>query len=139
MADTSDILLFGSNGYALDADSWGPGTVRGPDKIAQRVIYATLTPQGSVPGRPDDGSPFLALARDFRSEFDVFVAWAASEAAITTSVRAAELTTDPDDAKLGYARLERVTVVADVVTLTLRVVAADESVPSTPVEFDLPI
>ncbi len=135
---TTDILLFGPAGLTLDPDAWAPGGVRGVDKVVQRVLYALFTPQGSVPGRPADGSTFLLLARDFHTELDLYTAWAAAEPAVTTTVRAAELAADADAEKFGAARMTAVSIVADVVTITLAVAALDGSQPTTPVTFELP-
>lgn len=134
---TSDVRLFTADGFALDEAAWEPATVRGADKVAQRALYALLTPAGTVPGRTA-GCPFLVLARDFHSEFDVFVAWAASADAVAADVRAAELADEADSEKLGTVRLLGVTVVADEVTVGLAVTALDGSTPSAPVEFALP-
>lgn len=131
----TDVKLFGPLGPTLDPESWAPAGVRGADKVATRYCYALLTPSGSVPGRPDDGSPFTELARGFRSEFDVFAAFAASEVPAANTVKSAELEDDPDSEKLGTVRLAAVTLSGGVVTLTLSVTAADGSVPSEPVEF----
>ena len=132
----TEIKLFGSAGTgALDPDNWAPGGVRGPDKVAQRCVYAILTPIGSVPGRPDDGCQFTQLVQGFRSEFDVFAAFAASEPAVANTVRAMEGDDEEDSEKLGTVRLSGADLVSDVLYLQLEVVALDGSKPATPIRF----
>lgn len=131
----TELRLWGPNGPALDPATWDPGGIRGADKVAARFAYALLTPQGSVPGRPNDGSPFTELAAGFRSDFDVFAAFAAAESAVTATVRAAEQADEPKSEKLGSAVLTAVTLSGDSVTLTLSVTAADGSTPGEPVDI----
>lgn len=135
----TELNLFGPAAYALDPASWDPTGVRGADKVAQRLIYALFTPLGSVPGLTTSGSTFLDLARGFRSEFDLFAAFAAAYDSAVAAVKAAEYDGEPDSEKFGRARLESAAVDADKVTLTLGVVAADGSTPTGPVKVPLDV
>lgn len=138
MAQT-DLALFGSGGrLTIDPEAWAPAGVRGADKVAQRFVYGLLSPRGSVPGRPADGSDFLGLAAAFRSEFDVFAAFATAYPQAEATARAAEAPDDPAAERFGAARLAAVVVEAGAVTLSLEVAAADGSAPATPVDFTLP-
>lgn len=133
----TDIRLFGPSGYTLDPATWGPSGVRGPDKVAQRFLFFLFTPAGTIPGRPGDGTDFLEAVQTFRSEFDLYAAFSAAEPVAGRNVRSAELTDDPDSEKYGYARLSRMVVSQDALTLTFAVVAADGSRPADPVDFTL--
>lgn len=134
---TTDLRLFGPAGLTLGVDAWAPDGVRGADKVAQRLIYALMTPQGSVPGRPDDGSPFLRAAANFTSEFDLFAAFAAAEPAAARTVRGYELDTDPDSDRYGASRLAKASVSGAGVVLTFEVVAKDRSKPSVAIDVTL--
>lgn len=132
---TTELELFGPAGITLDPDAFAPDGVRGADKAAQRFVYGLLTPAGTVPGRPADGSTFLSLVAGFRSEFDVFAAFAAAEPAAAATARAAELDDDPPGERLGAARLTGFDLAGDTLTLTIAVVAADGTPTTRPVAF----
>lgn len=139
MPELTDLKLFGATDYLLDAASFAPDGVRGADKVAQRFVYALYTPSGSVPGSSQSGSPFPDLARNFRSEFDLFAAFAAAYAAAVASTRAAESAAEPDSEKFGSATLDGIAVAEDAVTLQLTVTALDGSVPAEPVNVTLEV
>jgi len=131
----TELQLFSGSTYTLDLNSWAPDGVRGADKVASRVVYALLTQQGSVPGRPTDGSPFTDLVAQYHSEYEVFTAFAAAEAAVLATVRAAESADEADSEKVGTVRLASVAVSGTGITLTLSVTAKDGSSPSAAVDF----
>lgn len=133
----TELSVFGASGAVLGPDDFAPIGVRGVDKVAQRFVYFLLTPPGSVPGRPSDGSPFLDLARAFRSEFDVYAAWSAAYAPTVASCRAAEQSADPPAERFGAARISGLTVQPGAVIVALELQAADGSLPTAPVEFIL--
>lgn len=133
----ADIKLFADGSYTLDPATWDPDGTTGADKVADRFVYALLTPQGSVPGRPDDGSPFVELITGFNSDFDVHAAFLTSVGFAAATVQAAEEADEPDSEKYGGARLDGMDVAQDRVTLYLSVAAKDGSVPSRPVSFDV--
>lgn len=135
----TDLKLFAAAGLTLDADTFVPDGVRGADKVADRFVYALLTPQGTVPGRPADGSPFLSLVAQFRSEYEVFVAFAGSLDAAAATVRACESAAETSAEKYGAAQLSGVELDGTTVTLILDVRAADGSAPAEPVEFTLDV
>lgn len=132
-----DLKLFGPSGYLLGESAWGPASIAGPDKVAQRFLYALLTPAGSVPGRPRDGTEFFLAVRTFRSDFDLVVAFATAEPIAAQCVRAAETADDADSERYGYAELVRVQIDADELALTFAVGAADGSIPAEPVVVTL--
>lgn len=131
----TELALFGVLGPTLSADSWSPSGIRGADKVASRYVYALMTPVGSVPGSPTFGSPFVDLARGFRSEFDVFSAFAAADPVAAASVRRSEEDDESSSEKLGYASLTGVAIADGVVTLSMSVTAADGSSPDHPIDF----
>jgi len=135
VAVTSELGLFGPNGFRLDPALWAPAGVRGADKVAARYAYFLMTPTGTIPGRANDGSPFVAVVQTFRSEFDVFAAFAAADAAAARSVRAAEAATDPPSERYGSARLTGVTIASGELTMALEITAADGSHPAAPVQL----
>lgn len=137
MAGRTDIRLFDADGLTLDPDNWAPSGVRGVDKVAQRFIYQLVTPSGTVPGRPNDGTDFVASVRTFRSEFDLFAAFAAAEATAGLAVRASEEDDDDRSEKYGWSRLSGVVIDGDEVTFNLSVAAADGSMPTAPVLFTI--
>lgn len=135
----AELVLFRDGADALDPDAFAPGTVLGPDKVAQRVAYALLTPAGSVPGAPELGTDFLGLLNEFASEFDVHAAFAACESQLAASVQAAEDDDDAASEKFGSASLGAVEVSADSVSLRLLVTAADGSSPAGEVIVAVPV
>ena len=137
MPGLTELKLFADDTNTLDPDTWAPDGLSGTSKPATRYIYGLLTPAGSVPGRPNDGTTFIDDIRTFRSEFDIFAAFAANDAAAAATARAAEVDDDPDSEKLGWARLAGVEVNGDSVTITLTVSSADGSRPADPVRFSV--
>lgn len=138
----TDLMLYDDSGPVLDPDdnNWNPTGVRGINKVVQRVIYALLTPKGSVVGRPQDGSPFLQLANNFRSEFDVFAAFSASEPSISSTVEAAEEDTDPDSERYADSNLLGLVFNGNSsITLQLKVLARDGTTTNKPIEFTVNI
>jgi hypothetical protein len=136
---TSDLQLFDSIGFTLVESHFVPRSVIGPDKVAQRLLYYLLMPTGTIPGQPGVGTDFLSAVRTFRSEFDMFVAFAAAEPAAARSVQACELPTDPATERYGYSQLSGVAIIADQVKLTLVVAAANGATPQDPVAFVIDI
>lgn len=137
MATATELRLFGPAGLTLTPETWAPAGVTGADKVAQRAVYALLTPLGSVPGRPADGSPFASLARNWRSEFELFAAFTAAEPAVKATVQAAEADGDPAAERYGTFSLVGVEIDGDRVTLRLAATAADGSRPSTPTDVTM--
>lgn len=136
MPNLTELELFDDSGLsALDPESWDPGGITGADKVAQRLLYALMTPQGSVPGRPDDGSQFAQLLVGFNTDFDIHAAFLTALPAAVSTVRAAEGETEPDSEKYGGCRLDGVDIAFDGVTLYLSVAAKDGSQPTTPVSL----
>jgi hypothetical protein len=125
---TPDLELFNETGFTFDPVNWGPALVTGGPKVAQRLLYELLTPAGTVPGRPTDGSGFMDAVRTFRSEFDLFAAYALAESQAGAAVRAAESTSDPPFERYGWSRLSGAVLDGDTVTLTLTVATADGAV-----------
>jgi hypothetical protein len=135
----TELKLFSADGtLTLDSASWGPGGVTGADKVANRLIYALLTPQGSVPGRPSDGSPFTELLVGFNTDFDVHTAFLTSLPSAVTTVQQAETEDEPDSEKYGGCRLDGMDIAGDGLTLHLSVAAKDGSLPTYPVSFTVP-
>lgn len=132
---TVDLQLFGPNGFLFDEAAWGPALVSGPDAVAQRFLYYLFLPAGTVPGRPDDGTGFTDAVLTFRSEFELFAAFAAAEPAAARGVRSAERDDDPPSDRYGAARLADIRISAEQLTLTFTVRAADGSAPALPVTF----
>lgn len=133
----TELKLYGPNGPTLDPETWAPRGVRGADKVAQRFVYALLTPIGSVPGRPSDGTHFLSLVTNFLSEFDFYAAFAAAYQGAVRTVKEAEADeTDPAE-MFGTARLSNLTFADGLVTVSLSVAAADGSTPQDPFDFTL--
>lgn len=139
MSTQTELRVYGSDGPVLNPDGFAPAGVRGADKVAQRFVYFLLTPGGSVPGRPSDGSPFLELARAFRSEFDVYAAFAAAYAVVVSSCRAAEQPGDPATERFGFARISGLSIQARMVIIALDLRNAAGEIPSAPVEFILEV
>lgn len=136
---TTDLALFAANASTLDPASFAPQGVRGPNKVAQRVLYALLTPSGSVPGRPNDGCGFLSLIGNFSSEFDLFTAFAAAEPGILATVKSAEDSDDLDAERIGAVRLSGIEVAGDGVTFTVSVATADPTQAIQDVDFTLQV
>lgn len=135
----TELKLFSADGtLTLDSASWEPGGVTGADKVANRLIYALLTPQGSVPGRPSDGSPFTELLVGFNTDFDVHTAFLTSLPAAVTTVQQAETEDETDSEKYGGCRLDGMDITGDGLTIHLSVAAKDGSYPSFPVSFTVP-
>lgn len=135
--ELTELKLFGPAGYLLADATYGPAGVRGADKVAQRFVYALMTPEGSVPGLPQAGSPFLNLVRNFRSEFDLYAAYATAYASAVGAVRAAETAGEAASERFRSASLVGVTVTDDGVVLRLTVTAVDGSRPADPVDVTL--
>lgn len=124
-----DIQLYNGAGQTLGVSNFGPASVSGVDKVANRVVYALMTPAGSVPGNAAYGSNFASLVANFHSEHDVHVAFAASKGDVINSVTSSESEAEPDSDKLGDVRISSVSFVSDLVTIYLDVVAVDGSKP----------
>jgi hypothetical protein len=133
----TELQLFGATDYLLDEATFAPTGCRGADKVAQRFVYALMTPIGSVPGLPQSGSSFLFLLRNFRSEFDIFAAFSGAAGPAASSVRASETAAEPTSEKFGSAVLLGVSIQVDTITLHLGVLAADGSKPTVPVNVTL--
>lgn len=135
----TELKLFDDTGLStLDPESWGPGGVTGADKVSTRLLYALMTPLGSVPGRPGDGSPFAQLLVGFSTDFDIHAAFLTSLPSAIATVRAAEEETEPDSEKYGGCRLDGIDVAFDSITLYLSVAALDASRPVSPVSLTVP-
>ena len=134
MNPLTELSLFGPAGFRLGEEDWDPVGARGADKVATRFVYALLTPLGSVPGRPSDGSPFVEMVRNFGSEFDVFAAFQSSLSSAVQTVRSAEVDAEPASEKFGAARLTAVAVADGQLTMTLSVTAADGATPAWPID-----
>lgn len=140
MQPLTELQLFSASGSTFDPTTWAPAGVRGADKVAQRFVYFLMTPQGSVPGRPNDGSSFSMSAQDFTSEFDLFAAFTSALPGVVAALRAAEaLEGGAPSEQYGSASLAGVTITADVVLMSLSVTAADGSTPTGPVNVVFPI
>lgn len=139
MAALTELKLFSSDGSpALASTSWNPNGVTGAAKVADRLIYALLTPIGSVPGRPSDGSPFTQLLVGFNSDFDIHAAFLTALPSAVATVQAAESSTEPDSEKYGGSRLDGTDVSAEGVTLYLTIAAKDGSQPADPISVTVP-
>lgn len=133
----TELALFGDGTDTLQPETFAPIGVRGPDKVAQRFLYALLQPLGTVPGRVTDGTEFLAMVEGFASEFDIHIAFQASLPDAIATVQSYEDADDEDDEKIGAARLESLEISGDGVTMTITIITIDNSAPSRSVDFTL--
>lgn len=139
MPTLTELKLFSPDGtLTLDPEAWAVNGVTGASKVADRFLYALLTPLGSVPGRPSDGSPFTQLLVGFNTDFDIHSAFLTSLPSAVTTVQAAESADEPDSEKYGGSRLDGVDISGDGVTLYLTVAALDGSQPAYPVSVTVP-
>ena len=139
MPNLTDLKLYDDNGLSTaDPENWALSGVTGADKVASRVLYALLTPQGSVPGRPSDGSPFSEMLVGFNTDLDIHVAFLTALPAVIATLRAAESDDETDSERYGGCQLDGVDIAADGLTLYLNVIAKDGSRPTDPVIFTVP-
>jgi len=124
-----DLRLFDAVGPTLDTTNFKPASTAGADKVANRVVYALMTPLGSVPGAPTFGSHFSTLVQGFKSEHDIYVAFATVKGDVVSSVLSSEADSEPDSEKLSDARVSSVSFTGDLVTIYLDVVSVDGSKP----------
>jgi hypothetical protein len=126
----TELALFTAAGaLTLDPDTWAPAGVTGPAKVGQRVLYVLNTPRGSVPGLPAFGTDLAALISGYRSDFDLFAAFAAIVGQLAASCAAAEGDeTGLPAERFGGIKLMSVASSAGVAEYTMAVVAADGSV-----------
>lgn len=135
----TELKLFDDSGLiTLAPDGWAPGGVTGVDKVVTRLLYALLTPTGSVPGRPNDGSPLAQLLVGFNSDFDIHAAFLTALPSAVATVRAAEVDETEDSEKYGGCRLDGVDIAPDGLVLYLSVAALDGSKPAAPVSVVIP-
>ncbi len=138
MANRTELKLFdAAGGSTFAVDTFAPRGVRGPEKVANRVVYALLTRRGTVPGRPEAGSDFLAALDGMRSEFDVYAAFAAAQGQVRTTVEAAQEDDEDGSERYGDVRLTDIKFSGDAIELTVALIAKDGSRPSNPARFTL--
>lgn len=125
-----DLRLYDAVGPTLDTSNFKPASVTGADKLGHRVVYALMTPVGTVPGMPAFGSHFSTLVQGFRSEHDIYVAFATTKGDVVSSVRSSEADSEPDSEKLSDVRVSSVSFTGDLVTIYLDVVSVDGSKPT---------
>jgi hypothetical protein len=135
----TELKLFDDSGLlVLDPGNWHPGGGTGADKVATRLAYALLTPQGSVPGRPNDGSPLAQLLVGFNTDFDIHTAFLTALPAAVATVQASETDETEDSEKYGGCRLDGIDIAPDGLVLYLSVAARDGSVPTSAVSVVVP-
>lgn len=134
---TTELALVDGSSETLDPETFGPFGVRGPDKVAQRFLYALTTPSGSVPGRPNDGTNFLEMLASFASEFDLYAAFSSCEPRASAAVRSWEAPDDPDSGRLGGARLATSEFVNGRLTLIFDIVSRDRTRPTQTIDYVL--
>lgn len=101
---TIDIAAFRLQDNALAVQQLaGPGdrgiTITGAAKLGQRVVLELMTERGSIPYLKDRGTRLVTKMRSgrIRTEFDLFVAFAAASLDVSRNLRSEETEDDPED------------------------------------------
>lgn len=136
---TTDLGLLNDGAATLDPETFAPFGVRGPDKVAQRFLYALFTPFGSIPGRPREGTHFLEMISGFGSDYDLHAAFSACSPRATSTVRSWESDTDPDSDRLAAVRLNSLEFTAGLLTLVFEILTRDRSKPSQTIDYVLDV
>ena len=104
------------------ADSGGE-VITGVQKLAQRWTMEFLTIIGSMKFLKGRGTDFMRKARQnrFRTEVDVFSAFAFAEVGLGKNLRKEESDDRPDDERYASSELLTVTLAEDFLALTVRV------------------
>lgn len=132
---TADLLVFHGNfptegeqqvAVTLAPDGTGGLLCTGIQKTAQRVLYVLLMKLGSIPYRPDDGTPFMIDAEygTWRTTSDVRQSFTAAKLYLMRQLRLVEEETDPEDEIVADVTLEDVVLDYDRVSIHLRLTVA---------------